>query len=311
MTKISFASNSARIGWIGTGVMGRSMCMHLRRAGHAVTVYTRTRERASELLDAGAQWADSPRSVAEQSDVVFSIVGFPRDVREVLLGSQGAVGGLRPGSVVVDMTTSNPQLAVEIEEAASMRQAFALDAPVSGGDIGAREARLSIMVGGTEIAFQAVEPLFAKIGKTIVHQGKAGAGQHTKMVNQILIAAGMVGVCESLLYAHQAGLNPELVLQSVSTGAAGSWSLTNLAPRILRGDFNPGFFVEHFVKDMGIALDECRRMQIALPGLALAHQLYVALQAQGHGRLGTQALELALASLSGITWPSANITATS
>lgn len=305
MATISFDSNSARIGWIGTGVMGRSMCMHLHRAGHSVRVYTRTRERASELLAAGAEWADSPRSVAEQSDVVFSIVGFPQDVREVLLGSQGAVGGLRPGSVVVDMTTSNPQLAVEIETAASLRGAFSLDAPVSGGDIGAREARLSIMVGGTETAFHAVEPLFAKLGKTIVHQGAAGAGQHTKMVNQILIASGMVGVCESLLYAHRAGLNPELVLQSVSTGAAGSWSLSNLAPRILRGDFNPGFFVEHFVKDMGIALDECRRMQIALPGLALAHQLYVALQAQGHGRLGTQALELALASLSGITWPSA------
>jgi len=305
MSEIRCDAAAARVGWIGTGVMGRSMCMHLLRAGHPVRVYTRTQSRAEELLAAGAEWADSPRSVAEQSDVVFSIVGFPQDVRDVLLGPQGAVGGLPPGGVVVDMTTSSPQLALEIEAEASRRGAFSLDAPVSGGDIGAREARLSIMVGGQEVAYRAVVPLFEKLGKTIVHQGPAGAGQHTKMVNQVLIAAGMVGVCESLLYAYRAGLNPELVLQSVSTGAAGSWSLSNLAPRVLRGDFNPGFFVEHFIKDMGIALDECRRMQIALPGLALAHQLYVALQAQGHGRLGTQSLLLALASLSGVRWPGA------
>lgn len=303
MSTIGFDSATARIGWIGTGVMGRSMCMHLCRAGHKVTVYTRTPSRAADLLAAGALWAETPRSVAEQSDVVFSMVGFPHDVREVLLGESGAIHGLRPGAVLIDMTTSEPQLAQAIAAAAQARSAWGLDAPVSGGDIGAREARLSIMVGGDPIPFQAVEPLLRRLGQTIVLQGPPGAGQHTKLVNQILIANNMVGVCEALLYAHRAGLDAEAVLRSVSTGAAGSWSLSNLAPRILRGDFQPGFYVEHFVKDMGIALDECRRMQIALPGLALAHQLYVALQAQGDGRLGTQALELALARLSGVTWP--------
>ena len=298
-TPIRFA-DPPRVGWIGTGVMGHSMCRHLLDAGHPVAIYTRTRERAKELLDRGAKWQATPRAVAENSDVIFSIVGFPHDVRSVLLGSDGAVAGLAPGKVVVDMTTSEPQLAVEVAEAAAARGGYSLDAPVSGGDVGAREARLSIMVGGPDEAFAAVEPLFAKLGKTIVHQGPAGAGQHTKMANQILIATNMIGVCEALLYAHRAKLDLETVMQSVATGAAGSWSLSNLAPRIMKGDFNPGFFVEHFIKDMGIALDEAKRMQLALPGLALAHQLYVALQAQGHGRLGTQALHLALASLSNV-----------
>jgi 3-hydroxyisobutyrate dehydrogenase len=292
-----------RVGWIGTGVMGSSMCGHLLAAGHPVTVHNRTRARADGLVERGAAWADTPADVAAASDVTFSIVGYPSDVREVLLGPDGAVAGARPGSVVVDMTTSEPSLAVEIHDATRARDVGALDAPVSGGDIGARNAALSIMVGGDEPTFERVRPLFELMGKTIVRQGGPGSGQHTKMVNQILIATGMIGVCEALLYGYRAGLDLETVMQSVSGGAAGSWSLTNYGPRMLAGDFAPGFFVEHFVKDMGIALAEAKRMRLSLPGLALAEQLYVALIAQGGGRQGTQALLLALASLSDVDWP--------
>jgi 3-hydroxyisobutyrate dehydrogenase len=288
------------VGFIGTGVMGRSMCGHLIAKGYKTTVYNRTRERAGDLLKAGAAWADTPKSLAEQSDVVFAIVGFPKDVREVFLGAQGALAGSKAGTVLIDMTTSEPALAQEIAAAATAKGAHSLDAPVSGGDVGARNAALSIMVGGEAAVFEAVKPLFECLGKTIIHQGAAGAGQHTKMVNQILIASNMVGVCEALVYGYKAGLDLKTVLGSVSVGAAGSWSLINLAPRIFDRNFEPGFFVEHFIKDMGIALDEARKMNLALPGLALANQLYIALQAQGYGRKGTQALMLALESLSGI-----------
>jgi 3-hydroxyisobutyrate dehydrogenase len=289
-----------RVGWIGTGVMGQSMCRHLLAKGYAATVYNRTREKAKPLLDAGAAWADTPRAVAERSDVVFAIVGFPKDVREVFLDKEGALAGSRPETVLVDMTTSEPSLAREIYEAAKAKGVHSLDAPVSGGDVGARNAALSIMVGGDAAALEAVRPLLECMGKTIVHQGPAGAGQHTKLVNQILIAGNMVGVCEALLYGYKAGLDLSTVLQSVGGGAAGSWSLSNLGPRILKRDFEPGFFAEHFLKDMGIALDEARRMNLSLPGLALANQLYLAVQAQGYGRKGTQALMLALESLSGV-----------
>ncbi len=291
-----------RVGWIGTGVMGRSMCGHLLDAGHEATVYTRTKERAAPLLERGAAWASSPVEVAAASEVVFTIVGFPTDVREVVLGPDGVLAGAREGSVLVDMTTSEPSLAVDIHEAAAARGVAALDAPVSGGDVGARAGTLSIMIGGEAATVERVRPLLEAMGKTIVHQGGPGAGQHTKMVNQILIATGMIGVCEALLYAHRAGLDPATVLESVAGGAAGSWSLTNYGPRMLSGDFAPGFMVDHFVKDMGIALAEARRLRLSLPGLALAEQLYVALQAQGGGRRGTHALVLALASLSGIDW---------
>lgn len=292
-----------RIGWIGTGVMGRSMCGHLLRAGFTATVFNRSREKAEPLLAAGAAWAESPRAVAEAADVVFTIVSFPRDVRAVILGGDGVLAGCRPGSIIVDMTTSEPSLAQEIARQAEARGVHAIDAPVSGGDIGAREARLSIMVGGAREAVEAVMPCFQAMGKTVVHQGGPGAGQHTKMVNQILIATNMIGVCEALLYAYRAGLDLERVMQSVASGAAGSWSLANLGPRIIQNNFDPGFFVEHFIKDMGIALAEARRMGLALPGLALAEQLYQAVKAQGHGRLGTHALMLALAGLSAIDWP--------
>lgn len=293
---------SAKLGWIGVGVMGRSMCGHLIDAGYPMTVYTRTRSRAEPLLERGAKWADSPRKVAEAADVVFSIVGFPSDVREVILGENGALAGCKPGNILVDMTTSQPSLAVEIARAAAERDVHSVDAPVSGGDVGAREARLSIMIGGDENVVAALRPCFEAMGKTIVRQGGPGAGQHTKMVNQTLVAAGMISVCEALLYAYRAGLDLETVLESVGSGAAGSWSLSNLGPRIIKGNFEPGFAVEHFIKDMRIALDEARRMGIALPGLALAEQLYTALAAQGHGRDGTHALQLALAGLSGIDW---------
>lgn len=296
------APGVTRIGWIGTGVMGASMCGHLIRAGYTATVYNRTEAKLAPLLALGAVAARSPREVAAASDVVFSIVGYPSDVRAITLGEDGALAGGAPGAILVDMTTSEPALAVEIAEAASRRGMAAIDAPVSGGDIGAREARLSIMVGGEPEAVESVRPLLELMGKTVVRQGGPGAGQHTKMVNQILIASGMVGVCEALLYGHRAGLDLETVLRSVSSGAAGSWNLSNLAPRMIGGDYRPGFYVEHFLKDLGIALGEARRLQMALPGLALAEQLYRAVAAQGHARAGTQALVLALAQLSSIEW---------
>ncbi|MFN0052600.1 MAG: NAD(P)-dependent oxidoreductase, partial [Planctomycetales bacterium] len=291
-----------RIGWIGTGVMGASMVGHLMAAGFQATVYNRRKEKAEPLLAKGAAWGASPREVAAASDVVFSIVGFPSDVRQVMLGEDGALAGSRKGTVLVDMTTSEPSLAVEIHQAAAARGVYSVDAPVSGGDIGAREARLSIMIGGDKSVVDALAPCWNAMGKTIVHQGGPGAGQHTKMVNQILIASGMIGVCEALLYGYKAGLDLPTVLNSVGSGAAGSWSLSNLGPRIMNNNFDPGFFVEHFIKDMGIALEESKRMGLCLPGLALAHQLYLAVKSQGYARNGTHALQLALASISGLDW---------
>jgi 3-hydroxyisobutyrate dehydrogenase len=289
-----------RVGWIGTGVMGRWMCHHLMSKGYPATVYTRSQNKAKPLLESGAAWADSPKAVAERSDVVFAIVGYPTDVREVFLGPQGSLGGSKAGNVLVDMTTSEPSLAREIYAASKAKGVGSVDAPVSGGDVGAKEARLSIMVGGDADVVESIHPLLECMGKTIVHQGQPGAGQHTKMVNQILIATNMIGVCEALLYGFKAGLDLKTVLQSVGGGAAASWSLNNLGPRIMDRNFEPGFFVEHFIKDMGIALEEAKRMKLPLPGLALANQLYLAVQAQGYGKKGTHALMLALEHLSGI-----------
>ena len=258
--------------------------------------------RIQSVLAKGAKWAGSPAALAEASDVVFAIVGFPSDVRQVMLGDDGALAGSKPGDVLVDMTTSEPKLAVEIYNSARSQGVHSIDAPVSGGDVGAKEARLSIMIGGDKEIVEALAPCWNAMGKTIVHQGGPGAGQHTKMVNQVLIATNMIGVCEALLYGFKAGLDLPTVLKSVGSGAAGSWSLSNLGPRIMDNNFDPGFFVEHFIKDMGIALDEAKRMGLSLPGLALSHQLYLAVKAQGHGRDGTHSLELALAHLSGIDW---------
>jgi 3-hydroxyisobutyrate dehydrogenase len=282
--------------------MGTSMCGHLIDAGYPMTVYSRTQERAQPLVEKGATWAEAPAQAAAGADVIFTMVGYPSDVREVILGERGVLTEARSGAVIVDMTTSEPSLAQEIFEAARERGVGSVDAPVSGGDVGARNATLSIMVGGEAETVEAVRPLFEVIGKTIIRQGPAGAGQHTKMVNQTLIATGMIGVCEALLYAYRAGLDLETVLEAVSGGAAGSWSLSNYAPRILKGDYAPGFMVEHFIKDMEITLNEAQRMNLALPGLALAHELYLALRAQGGGRDGTQSLIRALARLSAVDW---------
>ena len=295
--KPSRISLETRIGWIGTGVMGLSMCNHVLSKGYAVTVYNRSKSKAQPLLAGGANWAESPLAVTEQSEVVFTMVGFPEDVREVYFGQSGILVGSKPGTILVDMTTTSPSLAREIHQKAGSKSVQSVDAPVSGGDVGARAGTLSVMVGGSAEAVETIRPLLETMGKQIVHQGEAGAGQHAKMCNQIVIAGTMIGVCESLLYGHKAGLDLETTLRSISKGAAACWTLDNMAPRILKRDFDPGFFVEHFIKDMGIALDEARRMSIALPGLSLVHQLYLAVKAQGHGKLGTQALMLALEQL--------------
>ena len=289
-----------RIGWVGTGVMGRWMCQHAMAKGYSATVFNRSPEKARPLVELGATLAGSPREVAAASDVVFAIVGFPRDVREVILGPDGVLAGAKPGTVVIDMTTNEPGMAPEIAAAARAKGVLTLDAPVTGGDVGAKAGTLSIMVGGDEEVAAAVRPLFEAMGKTIVHQGQDGAGHHAKMVNQILISSTMVAVCEALLYGHKAGLDMAKVLQSVSVGAAGSKALEVLGPRMLARNFDPGFYVEHFLKDMGIALAEAEKMRLSLPGLGLAKQLYEAVRAQGHGRLGTQALLLALERLNAI-----------
>jgi 3-hydroxyisobutyrate dehydrogenase len=299
---MQISPQQTRIGWIGTGVMGRSMCGHLIEAGYKVTLFNRSKEKASELIERGAKWADSPRDVAAAADVVISIVGYPKDVHEVILGSDGALAGCKSGKVIVDMTTSRPSLAVEISERAAERGVVSIDAPVSGGDVGARNATLSIMIGGEENTVAALEPVWKTMGSKWILQGGPGAGQHTKMVNQTLIATGMIGVCEALLYGYKAGLNLERVLESVASGAAGSWSLSNYGPRMIANNFDPGFFVAHFIKDMGIALEEARRMELALPGLALAEQLYQAVAAQGHAHKGTHSLMLALAQMSAMDW---------
>jgi 3-hydroxyisobutyrate dehydrogenase len=289
-----------RIGWIGTGVMGASMCGHVLAKGYPVVVHTRSKAKAQTLLDHGAMWAATPGAVGQQSEIVFTIVGFPHDVREVYFGREGLLPTARGGQVFVDMTTTEPTLAKEIYEAARGKGAAALDAPVSGGDVGARNATLSIMIGGDPPIIEQVMPLFQAMGKRIMHQGGPGAGQHTKMSNQIVIAGTMVGVSESLVYGYKAGLSLDALVDCIRGGAAACWALDNLAPRVIKRDFAPGFFVEHFIKDMGIALAEAERMGIALPGLALVHQLYLAVRAQGHGRAGTQALVLALEEMSKI-----------
>lgn len=290
----------SKIGWVGIGVMGRSMCGHLLAAGHEVKVNTRTKASAEGIVAAGAKWCDTPGEVAADSEFVFTIVGYPADVRAVYLGEGGLVQMAAPGSVLVDMTTSEPGLAKEIHEAASARGVAALDAPVSGGDLGARGGSLAIMVGGEQKAFDRTLPLFEKMGKNIRLMGAPGAGQHTKMSNQILIAGTMIGVVESLLYAVKSGLDVDDVIDVIGSGAAGSWSINNLGRRIAKDDYDPGFFIKHFVKDMGIALAEARKLRIALPGLALVEQLYVAAMAQGLENMGTQALYIALKNLNAV-----------
>lgn len=297
-TPVPSISRATRIGWIGTGVMGQSMCGHLVAQGYPVSVYTRTQSKAEPLIEQGACWKASPKDVAEHSDIVFTMVGFPSETRDVYDGDQGILAGIRPGMILIDMGTSEPSLARDLAARAVANGAFAVDAPVSGGDVGARSATLSIMVGGDSSVVQAVKPLFEVLGQRVVYQGGPGTGQQAKLCNQIVIAGTMIGVCESLLYGYKAGLDLHTLLRSISGGAAACWTLDRLAPRMLRRDFDPGFVVDHFVKDMKIALDEAGRLGIALPGLALVHQLYRAVQAEGRGQAGTQALLVALEQLS-------------
>jgi 3-hydroxyisobutyrate dehydrogenase len=291
---------ATRIGWIGTGVMGSWMCGHLLTTGCRVTVHSRTRSKAQSLLDRGAQWAESPHAVAAESDVLFTMVGFPQDVRQVYFATDGILSGAGTGTILIDMTTTQPSLSRDIAAAASAKDLSAIDAPVSGGDAGAKNAALSIMIGGDTKSVQAVMPLFELLGKKIVHQGGPGTGQQAKLCNQIVIAGTMVGVCESMLYGYKAGLDLNRMLESIRGGAAACWTLDNLAPRILQRNFDPGFFVEHFIKDMGLALEESKRMGLVLPGLTLVHQLYQTVQTLGHGRSGTHALILALEALAHI-----------
>jgi 3-hydroxyisobutyrate dehydrogenase len=279
-----------RIGFIGLGVMGRSMAQHLLDAGYSLSVYNRTKARAAAVVERGAEWHDSARDVAAVSDVVITMVGYPHDVEEIYFGDAGIVAQAQPGSLLIDMTTSTPALAKRIYDAAAARNVAALDAPVSGGDVGAREARLTIMAGGDAPAFERAKPIFEKLGRNIRLMGGAGAGQHTKMCNQIAIAAGMLGICEAIAYADGAGIDQALMIETISTGAAASWSLSNYGPRIIAGNFAPGFYVKHFIKDMEIALSAAHEMGLETPGLELALRLYRRLSLEGYGEDGTQAL---------------------
>ncbi|MFL9913537.1 NAD(P)-dependent oxidoreductase [Paraburkholderia sp. RL17-337-BIB-A] len=284
------SASKPAVGFIGLGIMGASMAARLAAAGYPLHVYNRTRAKAESLIEAGASWHDTPKALAEASDVVITIVGMPDDVRAVYLGDDGLIANARPDAVLIDMTTSSPQLAEELAAQAAARGVHMLDAPVSGGDIGAREGRLSIMVGGAAAALARVEPMLRCLGTNIVLQGGPGAGQHTKLCNQIVIASTMLGVCEGLAYAHSAGLDPQTVLSAIGGGAAGGFQLNNLGPRIAKGDFAPGFFIEHFMKDMRIAHEEAAHMGRELPGLDLVRSLYQKLADQGFTRNGTQAL---------------------
>ena len=282
--------NNAVIGFIGVGVMGKSMAANLIRSGYEVHVYNRTKGKASELIDLGAKYHETATDLATEVNVIITMVGYPHDVEEIFLGEQGIIFHAKPNTYLIDMTTSSPSLAQKIYEEARRKQLFALDAPVSGGDIGAREARLSIMVGGDQEVFEAALPIFQAMGTQIVFQGKAGAGQYTKMCNQIAIASNMVGVCEALAYAKKAGLDLFTVLKSIESGAAGSWSLSNLGPKIINTNFEPGFYVKHFIKDMRIALQSAEDMKLEMPGVSLAKSLYEQLAELGGENNGTQAL---------------------
>lgn len=291
-----------RIGWIGTGVMGSSMAGHLIDAGYSVSVFNRTASKTKALVDKGAKLCASPKEVGENSDIVFSIVSYPKDVESVLAGEDGALSGMAKGGIICDMTTSSPSLAVKLAEKAASQGVISLDAPVTGGDVGARKATLSIFVGGAQEGFDRVLPLLQIMGQKIMHCGEAGMGQQAKMANQVAVAGLMFSVCESLIYAAKAGLDVRKWHELVSVGAAGSVPMQTLAPRMMDGDFEPGFFIDHFVKDLGLVLEECRRMGIVLPGATLADSFYRSMQGQGFGKKGTQALIQALCAFSGTTW---------
>ena len=310
LSSAPISAGETEIGWVGTGVMGAAMCSNLLAAGFGLCVHSRTKSKAEPLLEQGADWCDTPAEIAERSDVIVTMLGYPSDVRAIVLGdgesqdygSSGLLAHCSGGETLVDMTTSEPALSAEIAERAAAKGVAAIDAPVSGGDVGARNGTLSIMIGGDAEAVARLEPVWEVLGSKWVLQGGPGAGQHTKMVNQTLIASTMVGICEALLYAQEAGLDAAKVLESVASGAAGSWSLSNLAPRMLAGDFDPGFYIEHFVKDMSIAQSEAASLGSPAPGLSLALERYQQLAAEGHGRLGTQALVLAMAKEADLEW---------
>lgn len=278
-----------KIGFVGVGVMGSSMAKHLLEAGHELYIYNRTEAKAKPLVELGMKWCATPALVAEQADVVITMVGYPKDVEQIYLGENGIFSTKR-GGYVVDMTTSSPKLAQKLYDIAKEKGIASLDAPVSGGDLGARNATLAIMVGGDEEAFQAMLPIFQVMGKTINYFGKAGSGQYTKMANQIAIAAGMLGVAESLAYAKKMGLDANKVLETIETGAAGSWSLSNLGRRMLQGDDKPGFYIKHFIKDMRIAIESAEEAGLELPGLLKAKELYDQLSDRGLSDKGTQAI---------------------
>ncbi len=286
-----------KIGWIGTGLMGNPMAKHLANAGYSLNVFNRTKQKAEELIGKGAVWFDTPADIAANSEVIFTMIGFPKDVEECYFGEQGIFKKIKPGTILIDMTTTKPSLAVKISEEAAKVGAEFIDAPVSGGQVGAINGTLSIMIGGKKGVVDSIIPLFEVFGENMVYQGKAGAGQHTKMCNQITVAGTMIGVCEGLIYGAKAGLDLNVMLASISKGAAACWTLDILAPKIVNGDYSPGFSVDNFVKDLSIALEEAEAMRLSLPGLALVKQLYLSILAMGKGSLGTQSLYLALQKL--------------
>ncbi len=296
---ILISNVNTRIGWIGTGIMGRPMCGHILSGGYRTSIYNRTKSKAEELINKGAVWCTSPEEAAKNSDIIFTILGYPEDVREVYFGKEGIFTSLKSGTVLVDMTTTEPSLSIEIYNKAKDKGVYAVDAPVSGGDVGAINAKLSIMVGGDEEIVSSIIPLLKLLGHQIVYEGGPGAGQHTKVCNQITVGGVMTGICEALLYSYKAGLDPDTMIKTVCAGAASTWLMENLGPRIIDNDFKPGFFVEHFIKDLGIAIAECKRMNLDLPGLKLSMELYEKTRDLGYGKLGTQALFLALKEISG------------
>lgn len=293
-------SNGKKIGWIGTGLMGHPMAAHLLKAGYKLNLYTRTKAKATELLEQGATWFDTPASLTAASDIVITMIGLPQDVEECYFGDQGILKTVKPGMILVDMTTTKPSISIRIASEARKKQASSIDAPVSGGQLGAINASLSIMIGGEQQTVDEMKPVFEVFGKNIVYQGGPGAGQHAKMCNQIVIAGTLIGVCEGLIYGVKAGLNLDTLLQSITKGAAGCWSLDVLAPKIVKGDFSPGFSIDNFVKDLKIALEEADNMKLCLPGLALVKQLYTSVQAMGKGSSGNQGLYLAIEKLASL-----------
>lgn len=286
-----------KIGWIGTGLMGNPMAKHLINAGYKLNVFNRSRLKAETLTELGATWFDTPADIAANSEVIITMIGFPKDVEEVYFGEQGILEKVKPGTILIDMTTTRPSLAIKISEEAAKAGADFIDAPVSGGQVGAINGTLSIMIGGEKEVVDSLIPLFEVFGRNVIYQGKAGTGQHTKMCNQITIAGTMIGVCEGLIYGAKAGLDLNVMLASISKGAAACWTLDVLAPKIVNGDYSPGFSVDNFVKDLGIALEEAEAMRLSLPGLALVKQLYMSILAMGNGALGTQSLYIVLRKL--------------